>query len=151
VLKKHGTTNRELSDERERAKCDDFIIYLASDINKVVNFYLDREADILLRTTALSKEYKSIKGQNEKVEEKAALSQGLRSLEEDILKLLRFASLNVMGIRKILKKHDKQIKDLPALTTIFLGLTSRTPSPLWTRRLQDKSGFLERLTKSRLF
>ena len=89
-------------------------------MNHMISFFLNFEKMIDARIQDLEPKFETFRRGGLLLSETNSLISRYNAIGEDLLRLIRFAELNVMGLRKILKKHDKQITDLPALTTFFL-------------------------------
>ncbi|KAG5716083.1 Ankyrin repeat protein nuc-2 [Termitomyces sp. T112] len=96
-----------------------FFFRLERELEKINEFYLQKEAELKLRMeTLLSKrraaamrglpDTRSDITQNNV--EWSAVEEGFRLLERDVGKLQRFVEVNATGFRKILKKFDKRSK-----------------------------------------
>ncbi|PPR02469.1 hypothetical protein CVT24_002018 [Panaeolus cyanescens] len=95
-----------------------FFFKLERELEKINSFYLQKEAEVLLRMeTLLSKRRAAaMRGLPETSAENATLNhaewsaveEGFRLLERDLTKLQQFVEINATGFRKILKKFDKR-------------------------------------------
>ena len=104
----------------EKVEWDNFVVALEENVNHTISFFLNFERIIETRIRDLEPEFETFQRGGLPLSEANSLISSYNAIGEDLLRLIRFAELNVMGIRKILKKHDKQITDLPALTAFFL-------------------------------
>ena len=105
---------------QEKEQWASFVAFLEDDVNKVVNFYLDQETKINVELRRLLPRYRAYKNKRSTSTDGASIVREYYGVGERLLKLVTFADLNVVAIRKILKKHDKQVNELPALTSFFL-------------------------------
>ena len=110
-------TSEELAAFRER----EFVRQLNRDIEKIVLFFLYEQGQLAVRLSKLGEEEREC---SLEVRELAAhtgkeadtltklkeLSQQYTVVGEDLIHLIHFVELNVTGVRKILKKHDKLYK-----------------------------------------
>ena len=104
----------------EKVEWDNFVVALEENVNHTISFFLNFERIIETRIRDLDTKFETFQRGGLPLSEANSLISSYNAIGEDLLRLIRFAELNVMGIRKILKKHDKQITDLPALTAFFL-------------------------------
>lgn len=77
-------------------------------IEKTVLFVLEQEGILASRILQLGEQRKLLLEQPE-VSRICDLREAYRAVGHDLLKLLRFIDMNATGIRKILKKFDKQV------------------------------------------
>ncbi|KAG5644565.1 hypothetical protein DXG03_008139 [Asterophora parasitica] len=96
-----------------------FFFKLERELEKINDFYLQKEAELKLRMeTLLSKRRAAaMRGLPETTSditqnhvEWSAVEEGFRLLERDLGKLQQFVEVNATGFRKILKKFDKRSK-----------------------------------------
>ncbi|KAK7061450.1 ankyrin repeat protein nuc-2 [Favolaschia claudopus] len=94
-----------------------FFFKLERELEKINEFYLQKEAELKLRLeTLLSKRRAATMrgfpdtedGTTQNNVEWTAVLEGFRHLERDLGKLQQFVEINAMGFRKILKKFDKR-------------------------------------------
>ncbi|KAJ7507446.1 hypothetical protein B0H11DRAFT_1967103, partial [Mycena galericulata] len=94
-----------------------FFFKLERELEKINEFYLQKEAELKLRLeTLLSKRRAAaMRGFPDTVDdttqnnvEWSAVEEGFRHLERDLGKLQQFVEINATGFRKILKKFDKR-------------------------------------------
>ncbi|KAJ7499234.1 cyclin-dependent protein kinase inhibitor [Mycena latifolia] len=94
-----------------------FFFKLERELEKINEFYLQKEAELKLRLeTLLSKRRAAaMRGFPETLDdttqnnvEWSAVEEGFRHLERDLGKLQQFVEINATGFRKILKKFDKR-------------------------------------------
>ncbi|KAF7353059.1 Ankyrin repeat protein nuc-2 [Mycena venus] len=109
-----------IQDERGpdfRAHKAAFFFKLERELEKINEFYLQKEAELKLRLeTLLSKRRAaSMRGFPDTLDdttqnnvEWTAVEEGFRHLERDLGKLQQFVEINATGFRKILKKFDKR-------------------------------------------
>ncbi|KAG6831882.1 hypothetical protein H0H92_006999 [Tricholoma furcatifolium] len=95
-----------------------FFFRLERELEKINDFYLQKEAELKLRMeTLLSKRraaaMRGLPDTNSDLQnnvEWSAVEEGFRVLERDVGKLQQFVEVNATGFRKILKKFDKRSK-----------------------------------------
>ncbi|KAJ3271470.1 hypothetical protein HDV01_006600 [Terramyces sp. JEL0728] len=83
-----------------------FFYRLERELEKVNNFYLQKEVEFKLRLETLNKKKQKAKERNSLENIKEAFLQ----FQLDLAKLQKFVQLNATGFRKILKKWDKRAK-----------------------------------------
>ena len=84
---------------------DTFKVAIDAEIEKVVLFFLMTQGDIASRLATLRAQQLTATSPIEM----QALKESYRKVGDDLVKLVHFVELNVTGLRKILKKHDKKI------------------------------------------
>lgn len=95
-------------------KEDSFSRRLDAEVEKAVLFFLVRQGEIADRLLELRKEAPSFRdmfpsqGRGRSLEE---LQMAYKDIAREVVKLLHFLRLNITGLRKVLKKHDKQIRE----------------------------------------
>jgi len=108
---------KELAAFRER----EFVRQLNREIEKICLFFLEQQGILASRLTVLreeertcSLEVRELATQNDTEQLMLAklheLSQQYSEVGEDLVHLIHYVELNVTGVRKILKKHDKLYK-----------------------------------------
>ncbi|GJJ07584.1 hypothetical protein Clacol_001787 [Clathrus columnatus] len=120
-----------------------FFFKLERELEKINNFYLQKEAELKLRLETLLTKRKAAasrflpEGLDEALSAKdhvewKAVEEGFRLLERDLAKLQHFVEINATGFRKILKKWDKRSKS----TTKELYLARQVDvQPVFNRQL----------------
>ncbi|KAJ7228963.1 cyclin-dependent protein kinase inhibitor [Mycena pura] len=118
-----------------------FFFKLERELEKINEFYLQKEAELKLRLeTLLSKRRAAaMRGFPDTLDdptqnnvEWTAVEEGFRHLERDLGKLQQFVEINATGFRKILKKFDKRSKS----TTKELYLARQVDvQPVFNRQL----------------
>ncbi|KAF8076069.1 cyclin-dependent protein kinase inhibitor [Lyophyllum atratum] len=118
-----------------------FFFKLERELEKINDFYLQKEAELKLRMeTLLSKRRAAaMRGLPDTTSEVtqnhvewSAVEEGFRLLERDLGKLQQFVEVNATGFRKILKKFDKRSKS----TTKELYLSRQVDvQPVFNRQL----------------
>ncbi|EST05153.1 Glycerophosphoryl diester phosphodiesterase [Kalmanozyma brasiliensis GHG001] len=107
--------NIEGSDELQIHKAA-FFFKLERELEKINNFYLQKEAELKSRLqTLIDKKRIIFESRNSSKLSKespsyVALYEGFRYFEKDLSKLQQFIEINATGFRKILKKWDKRSK-----------------------------------------
>ncbi|CDS01347.1 probable PHO81-cyclin-dependent kinase inhibitor [Sporisorium scitamineum] len=105
----------EGSDELQIHKAA-FFFKLERELEKINNFYLQKEAELKSRLqTLIDKKRIIFESRNSSKLSKespsyVALYEGFRYFEKDLSKLQQFIEINATGFRKILKKWDKRSK-----------------------------------------
>mmetsp|Transcript_11358 Transcript_11358/g.18796 ORF Transcript_11358/g.18796 Transcript_11358/m.18796 type:complete len:709 (-) Transcript_11358:295-2421(-) len=99
----------------EEAFAGDFELLIDNQIEKVVLFFLEKQGNIAsrlndLRHARTSSVHSSTGDFDPKVQ-----SQEYLQLGEELVLLVNFVELNVTGLRKILKKHDKKFHKFPIM------------------------------------
>ncbi|CAM9396377.1 unnamed protein product [Chrysoparadoxa australica] len=87
-----------------RVKERRFAMLLDAQVEKVVLFFLSRQGAIAADLQALTSSRLDVHHDTEELRER------YRSIGYEVCSLLEFLQLNVTALRKILKKHDKQIR-----------------------------------------
>ncbi|KAF7301526.1 Cyclin-dependent protein kinase inhibitor [Mycena indigotica] len=128
-------------DDDSRAHKAAFFFKLERELEKINEFYLQKEAELKLRLeTLLSKRraaaMRGFPDPSDDVGQKnvewTAVEEGFRHLERDLGKLQQFVEINATGFRKILKKYDKRSKS----TTKELYLARQVDvQPVFNRQL----------------
>jgi len=94
---------------------------LDREIEGVVLFFLKQQGQIATQLSTLS--IRTRHSMNElDLQTTRDLLDNYRSIGSDILRLIEFIELNVMAVRKILKKHDKLFK-MEKISNIYLSKT----------------------------
>ncbi|RHY90300.1 hypothetical protein DYB35_008366 [Aphanomyces astaci] len=87
---------------------------LDSEIEKIVLFFLTKQGEFASRLSAFRARQQvattSSPSTESEIETINALANGYRDIGEELVKLLYYVELNATGLRKILKKHDKNHK-----------------------------------------
>jgi predicted MFS family arabinose efflux permease len=116
ALKRHGDPKN--ADDAEllaqiEDPAEDFEQLVDSQIEKVVLFFLEKQGDLASRLTNLRRVKSSthaLSNFDPKLQSQAYLRIG-----EELVLLVNFVELNVTGLRKILKKHDKKFHKSPIM------------------------------------
>eukprot|EP00611_Tribonema_gayanum_P025678 TRINITY_DN5919_c0_g1_i2.p1 TRINITY_DN5919_c0_g1~~TRINITY_DN5919_c0_g1_i2.p1 ORF type:complete len:863 (-),score=287.56 TRINITY_DN5919_c0_g1_i2:526-3114(-) len=127
MIRSNSFASRPVSSNMNN-KEDDFSRKVDDEVEKVVLFFLQEQGSLATRMLAVREkvpvqapinsnammnmadlEVNSSRALNS--EELDQLHKEITSIGQDMVKLLEFLQLNVTGLRKILKKHDKQIRD----------------------------------------
>lgn len=82
----------------------DFEQLVDHEIEKVVLFFLEKQGDLAKRLNVL---------RDNKNNNNAQQYEQYHQIGEELVLLVNFCELNVTGLRKILKKHDKKLKAAP--------------------------------------
>ncbi|RHY62407.1 hypothetical protein DYB38_004413 [Aphanomyces astaci] len=87
---------------------------LDSEIEKIVLFFLTKQGEFASRLSAFRAQQQVATTPSPSTESEIetinALANGYRDIGEELVKLLYYVELNATGLRKILKKHDKNHK-----------------------------------------
>ena len=108
-----------------------FAEILDADVEKMVLFYLRTQGDLADRLWQL-REYQTTNMQNSfrlTMESIDTMCQKYRDLGQDVLDLLEYLDSNVIALRRIIKKHDKQF-DLQMGKVYFGARLGKTNSQL---------------------
>lgn len=93
---------------------EDFEQLIDNQIEKVVLFFLEKQGDLASRLSDLrsvrSSNFRNFTSADSKVQ-----SQEYLRIGEELVLLVNFVELNVTGLRKILKKHDKKFHKFPIM------------------------------------
>eukprot|EP00937_MAST-01D_sp_MAST-1D-sp2_P005113 g5113.t1 len=95
---------------------EDFADVLDTEVEKVVLFFLHQQGVLAESVSGLLRRWPA----------HAELASGCVAAGEELIELLRFLELNNTGLRKILKKHDKMIRD-SAITGSYLSSRAKRP------------------------
>ncbi|CAK4680393.1 unnamed protein product [Aphanomyces euteiches] len=109
----HGTPSDEPSNEASgKDGHAHFQKKLDSEIEKIVLFFLTKQGEFASRLAAFRVEQHKLSpaDNNAQLDTINELSNGYRDIGEELVKLLAYVELNATGLRKILKKHDKNHK-----------------------------------------
>ncbi|KAF1884212.1 hypothetical protein Lal_00035281 [Lupinus albus] len=85
----------------------DFSMVLDKQIEKLVLFLLEQQGVLAHRLYDIGKEHRSLSEQPNSIN-MSALRESYRDVGRELLRLLHFVEMNAIGLRKILKKFDKQ-------------------------------------------
>ncbi|KDO26892.1 hypothetical protein SPRG_07606 [Saprolegnia parasitica CBS 223.65] len=94
-------TRKELQQEFEKK--------LDAEIEKIVLFFLTKQGEFAQRLATYRQAQQSLQYASE-AQTIASLADGYRKIGEELVHLLHYVELNATGLRKILKKHDKNNK-----------------------------------------
>ncbi|KAF0690550.1 Aste57867_18066 [Aphanomyces stellatus] len=85
---------------------------LDGEIEKIVLFFLTKQGDFASRLASFRAQQHSLSPADTEAELETinALVSGYREVGDELVKLLYYVELNATGLRKILKKHDKNFK-----------------------------------------
>ncbi|ETV93812.1 hypothetical protein H310_12376 [Aphanomyces invadans] len=86
---------------------------LDSEIEKIVLFFLTKQGEFASRLSSFRQQQRataSSTSTESELDTIHALANGYREVGEELVKLLYYVELNATGLRKILKKHDKNHK-----------------------------------------
>ncbi|KAL6055479.1 SPX domain-containing protein 2 [Balamuthia mandrillaris] len=93
--------------EQER----DFFELLDKELSKINSFFLKRQESYVARMQSLSRQVCGLTSSGQENKEAVrAVQEALEEFRHDVLLLSKYAYLNVVGIRKILKKYDKKTR-----------------------------------------
>lgn len=96
---------------------------LDSEVERVVLFFLTKQGEFATTLQALRSQQLELNPGD--LEAMHSIADMYRHVGDDLVKLLQFVELNATGIRKILKKHDKTLKEHKIMGSY---LSSRTDS-----------------------
>ncbi|KDO16156.1 hypothetical protein SPRG_18308, partial [Saprolegnia parasitica CBS 223.65] len=82
---------------------------LDAEIEKIVLFFLTKQGEFAQRLATYRQAQQSLQYASE-AQTIASLADGYRKIGEELVHLLHYVELNATGLRKILKKHDKNNK-----------------------------------------
>ncbi|XP_061339949.1 SPX domain-containing membrane protein At4g22990-like isoform X2 [Gastrolobium bilobum] len=85
-----------------------YFLALEFQIEKIVLFLLEQQGVIAHRLSDIGQEHHSLL-QQPNILNISELREAYRNVGRDLLKLLKFVEINAIGLRKILKKFDKQL------------------------------------------
>ncbi|OIW01116.1 hypothetical protein TanjilG_25224 [Lupinus angustifolius] len=85
----------------------DFSMVLDKQIEKIVLFLLEQQGVLAHRLYDIGKEHRSLSEQPNTINI-SELRESYRDVGRELLRLLHFVEMNAIGLRKILKKFDKQ-------------------------------------------
>jgi hypothetical protein len=108
-VKKEFGLRRALSSRSLTGETRTFAEILDQDVEKIVMFYLRAQGDLATRLWEMrQQQIRNLEGYDLSVEQIESMCQKYRDLGQDVMDLLNYLDLNVVGLRKIIKKHDKQ-------------------------------------------
>uniref|UniRef100_M4BRT1 SPX domain-containing protein n=1 Tax=Hyaloperonospora arabidopsidis (strain Emoy2) TaxID=559515 RepID=M4BRT1_HYAAE len=122
-LKKKLRTVLEAQREETRGEQENFKQALDSEVERVVLFFLTKQGDFATTLQALRTQQLELAAGD--LEAMHSIADKYRRVGDDLVQLLYFVTLNATGIRKILKKHDKTLKEYKIMGSY---LSSRTDS-----------------------
>ncbi|TDH72241.1 hypothetical protein CCR75_002747 [Bremia lactucae] len=117
---------REVSDakrEETRNEQEKFKHALDSEVERVVLFFLTKQGEFATALQDLRTQQQALASID--LEAMHSIADMYRCVGDDLVDLLHFVELNATGIRKILKKHDKTLKEHKIMGSY---LSSRTDS-----------------------
>lgn len=110
TVKKQFGIKKAMSTRSIAGETRTFAEILDQDVEKMVLFYLRTQGEMANRLWQL-REHQMLKMKNSyrlTVENVDAMCQKYRDLGQDVLDLLEYLDSNVVALRRIIKKHDKQ-------------------------------------------
>ncbi|OQR84467.1 Major Facilitator Superfamily (MFS) [Achlya hypogyna] len=96
-----AVTRKELQQEFEKK--------LDAEIEKIVLFFLTKQGEFAQRLASFRQTQQTLASASE-AQTIQGLADGYRKIGEELVHLLHYVELNATGLRKILKKHDKNNK-----------------------------------------
>ena len=110
TVKKQFGIKKAMSTRSIAGETRTFAEILDQDVEKMVLFYLRTQGEMANRLWQL-REHQMLKMKNSyrlTVENVDTMCQKYRDLGQDVLDLLEYLDSNVMALRRVIKKHDKQ-------------------------------------------
>ncbi|KAL5727763.1 hypothetical protein ACHQM5_000919 [Ranunculus cassubicifolius] len=104
---KQYVRQKEIGAQDRHIVLKEFSRMLDSQIEKVVLFLLKQQGELASRTAQLGEQHSELLKQPD-IAQMTELREAYRAVGQDLLKLLYFVEMNAIGLRKILKKFDKQ-------------------------------------------
>lgn len=112
-------TEYQQQTSQEEESCE-FVRRLDGELEKAVLFFLSQQGEVAARLSELRQEQHRCASEirssqhdgdnNGRLQRLRDLAEAYRSVGQDVVHLVHFVELNVTGIRKILKKHDKNCR-----------------------------------------
>jgi len=137
IPKKIGNSDDEnlsikLTNEELEGISTKFLFLLDSEIENIVLFYLSKEGELAdsLRRIMNHLDTKQISSESLSSSEVTELDDELARIGYEIVDLTYYLHLNVTGIRKILKKHDKNIRKFQLAAEYLSHRTTEPDSQL---------------------
>ncbi|KAG7398179.1 hypothetical protein PHYBOEH_011502 [Phytophthora boehmeriae] len=100
-----------------------FKLALDSEVERVVLFFLTKQGEFATTLQTLRSQHLELASGD--LEAMHSIAEMYRHVGDELVTLLHFVELNATGIRKILKKHDKSLKEHKIMGSY---LSSRTDS-----------------------
>ncbi|CAH0519899.1 unnamed protein product [Peronospora belbahrii] len=122
-LKKKLRKVAEAQREETKKEQEKFKHALDSEIERVVLFFLTKQGEFATTLQRLRTQQLELVPRD--LEAMHAIADMYRNVGDELVQLLHFVELNATGIRKILKKHDKTLKEYKIMGSY---LSSRTDS-----------------------
>uniref|UniRef100_K3X6Z1 SPX domain-containing protein n=1 Tax=Globisporangium ultimum (strain ATCC 200006 / CBS 805.95 / DAOM BR144) TaxID=431595 RepID=K3X6Z1_GLOUD len=122
-LKKVIVATRDDTLEAAHHEQEGFKRALDSEVERVVLFFLTKQGQFADTLADLRRKQAHLA--DDDLEAMHSISEMFRKVGDDLVQLLHFVELNATGIRKILKKHDKTVKEHKIMGSY---LSSRTDS-----------------------
>ncbi|KAF1785220.1 Major facilitator superfamily domain [Phytophthora cactorum] len=122
-LKKKLRKVMEAQREETREEQENFKQALDSEVERVVLFFLTKQGEFATTLQGLRTQQLELAPGD--LEAMHSISDMYRHIGDELVNLLHFVELNATGIRKILKKHDKTLKEHKIMGSY---LSSRTDS-----------------------
>ncbi|KAG3138276.1 SPX domain-containing membrane protein [Phytophthora idaei] len=122
-LKKNLRKVVEAQREETREEQENFKQALDSEVERVVLFFLTKQGEFATTLQGLRTQQLELAPGD--LEAMHSISDMYRHIGDELVNLLHFVELNATGIRKILKKHDKTLKEHKIMGSY---LSSRTDS-----------------------
>jgi len=130
LLKKAVAVDTSLT-ERDEFK-NKFRQYLKAEIEKVVLFFLKKQGEVASRLLNLRETHAMVLCEQSVKDTTASecmmkierMTKSYREVGDELCLLIQFVSLNVTAVRKILKKHDKNVQEAPLTQSFWaVGVT----------------------------
>jgi len=113
IKKLSYSSNRSMGNSETDQLEDNFSSKMDDEVEKVVLFFLEQQGNLAHKLRILREHFTRLeraKSSPQKAIFEEEIKNKILNVGNDLLKLLLFLELNVSGLRKILKKHDKQIR-----------------------------------------
>lgn len=127
-----------------------FLKSLNAQIEKILLFFLYEQGTLADQLRACRFRLVEIKSSSHaRPSQSSNLEQDFTNLAYQLLRLIQFVDLNLTGLRKILKKHDKMFNK--NLSKLYLGRKGTVLAPLYQGESMDALIFLVELSYREVF
>ncbi|KAI9916894.1 hypothetical protein PsorP6_017801 [Peronosclerospora sorghi] len=127
-LKKKLREVVEAHQEETRQEQENFKHALDSEVERVVLFFLTQQGKFASTLQELRTQQLELVAED--IEAMHSIADKYRQVGDNLVQLLNFVELNATGIRKILKKHDKTLKEHKIMGSYLLSRTDSQASHL---------------------
>lgn len=137
ILNGHDPSNEE-EDPPEESNTFIFVHILNIEIEKILLFYLEKKGNIAKELSTCRSDHLRLSADDgASTGAVAKLEASYNAVAMDLLLLIRYVDVNITAVRKILKKHDKNMGE-EKLFSVYFG-SNRQPSMILHPLVSDES------------